>query len=72
MYPLRDALPAAVIEQRRLSSLQLEGVLFACQRHQLILKNGNRAGFFLADGAGVGKGRQVGVALLCLGPSLCR
>lgn len=30
-----------------------------CQRHQMILPDGKRAGFFLADGTGVGKGRQV-------------
>ena len=30
-----------------------------CQRHQMILANGQRAGFFIGDGAGVGKGRQV-------------
>jgi len=30
-----------------------------CQRHQMILENGQRAGFFIGDAAGVGKGRQV-------------
>lgn len=30
-----------------------------CQRHQKILANGCRAGFFMGDAAGVGKGRQV-------------
>lgn len=33
--------------------------LFQCQRHQMILTNGQRAGFFIGDAAGVGKGRQV-------------
>ena len=39
--------------------MQLEGVQYACQRHQVILSGGTRAGFFLGDGAGVGKGRQI-------------
>ena len=34
-------------------------LLWQCQRHQMILANGQRAGFFIGDGAGVGKGRQV-------------
>lgn len=58
-YPLRDALPNSVVEEGKLSELQLEGVLYAAQRHLKILPNKTRAGFFLADGAGVGKGRQI-------------
>eukprot|EP00911_Craspedida_sp_UC1_P000088 UC1_evm1s74 len=58
-YPLRESLPEELINEGKLSSLQLEGVLYACQRHQIILHGGVRAGFFIGDGAGVGKGRQV-------------
>lgn len=58
-YPIRDSLPPSIVRDGVLSSLQLEGCLFACQRHQQIFPNGARAGFFLADGAGVGKGRQL-------------
>ena len=36
-----------------------------CQRHQTILPSGCRAGFFMGDGAGVGKGRQVRNGVLC-------
>ena len=32
----------------------------------MILANGQRAGFFIGDGAGVGKGRQV---IICFGMS---
>ena len=46
-----------------LSDLQLEGALHACQRHAAVV-NGTRAGFFLGDGAGVGKGRQIGAVIL--------
>ncbi|GAQ81070.1 Nuclear helicase [Klebsormidium nitens] len=45
---------------RRLSQLQLETVLMACQRFQGLLPDGSRQGFFLGDGAGMGKGRQIG------------
>ncbi|KAF6265497.1 hypothetical protein COO60DRAFT_1623874 [Scenedesmus sp. NREL 46B-D3] len=51
-YPLWDSLPAEVVEQGKLSQLQLEGVLYACTRHQQILPSGQRAGFFIGDGAG--------------------
>jgi hypothetical protein len=36
-----------------------KGVLYAGQHHQLLLGDGRRAGFFIGDGAGVGKGRQI-------------
>eukprot|EP00049_Salpingoeca_infusionum_P014447 m.270271 g.270271 ORF g.270271 m.270271 type:complete len:1323 (+) comp15677_c0_seq4:246-4214(+) len=58
-YPLDDSLPPAVIHKGKLSTLQLEGVMYACMRHQQLLPSGERAGFFLGDGAGVGKGRQI-------------
>jgi hypothetical protein len=48
------------IERRLLSSLQFEGVLYACQRHQQLLSDGvTRAGFYIGDSAGIGKGRQI-------------
>jgi hypothetical protein len=50
-FPLQESLPPELIATGQLSSLQLEGVLYACQRHQKILHTGERAGFFL--GAGV-------------------
>lgn len=42
-----------------LSGLQLESIFYACQRHDHILADGNRAGFMVGDGAGVGKGRTI-------------
>ncbi|KAH8410036.1 hypothetical protein KR009_004503 [Drosophila setifemur] len=42
-----------------LSALQLEAVVYACQAHEQILPGGERAGFLLGDGAGVGKGRTI-------------
>jgi hypothetical protein len=52
-------LPERVIKKRMLSALQLEAVVYACQSHQFILGNGQRKGFLLGDGAGVGKGRTI-------------
>ncbi|XP_025103699.1 protein FORGETTER 1-like [Pomacea canaliculata] len=63
-YPITDSLTEEAIKECRLSSLQLEGIIHACQRHQVILANGQRAGFFIGDGAGVGKGRQIAGILL--------
>ena len=44
-----------------LSALQMECVTYACMRHEQRLPGAlnERAGFFLGDGAGVGKGRQI-------------
>jgi hypothetical protein len=36
-----------------LSCLQLETIVYACQRHMQLLSDHKRAGFFLGDGAGV-------------------
>ncbi|CAL5011046.1 unnamed protein product [Urochloa decumbens] len=42
-----------------LSCLQIETLVYACQRHLHHLPTGARAGFFIGDGAGVGKGRTI-------------
>ena len=52
-------LPSHVVEEVRLSSLQLEAVVYSCQQHMNLLSDGSRAGFFVGDGAGVGKGRTI-------------
>ena len=57
-------LPRHLIEHRNLSNLQLEGVVYACQRHEKRLANGERAGFLIGDGAGVGKGRILAAIIL--------
>ncbi|KAK9798140.1 hypothetical protein WJX73_007295 [Symbiochloris irregularis] len=63
-YPLWDSIPAGVIDSGKLSQLQLEGIICACTKHLQFLPNGERAGFFLGDGAGVGKGRQIAGVIL--------
>lgn len=44
---------------KSLSCLQIETLVYASQRHLQHLPNGARAGFFVGDGAGVGKGRTI-------------
>lgn len=56
-YPL--CFPPSIIASGKLSALQLEGVLHAATKHLTWLPSGERAGFFIGDGAGVGKGRQI-------------
>uniref|UniRef100_A0A1U7QPK1 Protein strawberry notch homolog 2 n=1 Tax=Mesocricetus auratus TaxID=10036 RepID=A0A1U7QPK1_MESAU len=51
------ALPAS--DSGTLSALQLEAITYACQQHEVLLPSGQRAGFLIGDGAGVGKGRTV-------------
>lgn len=58
-YPLFDALGEDFVSSGKLSKLQLEGVLYACQKHCEFAPDGKRAGFMIGDGAGVGKGRQI-------------
>jgi len=53
-----------LVDERRLSSLQIEAVVYACQRHEQILPSGARGGFFIGDGAGVGKGRTIAGLML--------
>lgn len=60
-------LPKAVIEMRNgigLSDAQLEAVVYAGQTFQEIRPNGERRGFFIGDGTGVGKGREIAGILL--------
>ncbi|KAI3945077.1 hypothetical protein MKW98_009881 [Papaver atlanticum] len=44
---------------KSLSCLQIETLVYASQRHLQHLEGGARAGFFIGDGAGVGKGRTI-------------
>ncbi|KAG0590125.1 hypothetical protein KC19_1G074000 [Ceratodon purpureus] len=58
--PTYDLLIAEEMEKSgALSCLQLETIVYASQRHMQHLADNSRAGFFLGDGAGVGKGRTI-------------
>ena len=57
-------LPAEVVTKGMLSDAQLESVVYAGQAHQQFLPNGERRGFFIGDGTGVGKGREISGIIL--------
>ena len=52
-------LPAEVLSSGVLSRVQLEAVIYVLQQHEKILPSRVRAGFFIGDGTGVGKGREL-------------
>uniref|UniRef100_A0AAQ4QES5 Protein strawberry notch homolog 2 n=1 Tax=Gasterosteus aculeatus aculeatus TaxID=481459 RepID=A0AAQ4QES5_GASAC len=58
------SIPEPTIDRGLLSALQLEAIIYACQQHEVILQNNQRAGFLIGDGAGVGKGRTVAGIIL--------
>nr|XP_046157128.1 protein strawberry notch homolog 2-like isoform X1 [Oncorhynchus gorbuscha]XP_046157129.1 protein strawberry notch homolog 2-like isoform X1 [Oncorhynchus gorbuscha]XP_046157130.1 protein strawberry notch homolog 2-like isoform X1 [Oncorhynchus gorbuscha]XP_046157131.1 protein strawberry notch homolog 2-like isoform X1 [Oncorhynchus gorbuscha]XP_046157132.1 protein strawberry notch homolog 2-like isoform X1 [Oncorhynchus gorbuscha] len=58
------SIPNLTINCGLLSALQLEAIIYACQQHEVILQNNQRAGFLIGDGAGVGKGRTVAGIIL--------
>lgn len=53
-HHLQDAVASGA-----LSNLQIESIIYAFQRFTNKLPDGQRMGFILGDGAGVGKGRQI-------------
>lgn len=58
------AIEPMVEKENVLSSLQMEAIIYACQRYEVRLRDGRRGGFFLGDGAGVGKGRTIAGLLM--------
>lgn len=52
-------LPKELVTSGKLSDAQLESITYAHQAFQQHLADGKRKGFFLGDGTGVGKGRQI-------------
>ena len=57
-------LPTNLIKDGLLSIAQLEAVVYAGQAHSELLPNGSRKGFFIGDGTGVGKGREISGIIL--------
>jgi len=57
-------LPKEVIDNGLLSLAQIEAVVYAGQAHSEFLPNGERRGFFIGDGTGVGKGREISGIIL--------
>ncbi|KAL4533952.1 hypothetical protein Ndes2526B_g07167 [Nannochloris sp. 'desiccata'] len=61
-FPL--AFPEELVSSGKLSAMQLEGTIHAATKHLSWLPSGERAGFFIGDGAGTGKGRQIASIIL--------
>ncbi|KAK1374202.1 Protein strawberry notch like [Heracleum sosnowskyi] len=58
--PTYDLRIRNVLERSKaLSCLQIETLVYASQKHLQHLPDSTRAGFFIGDGAGVGKGRTI-------------
>ena len=57
-------LPPELISEGMLSIAQLEAIVYAGQAHEQFLPNGERRGFFIGDGTGVGKGREIAGIIL--------
>uniref|UniRef100_A0A914W791 Uncharacterized protein n=1 Tax=Plectus sambesii TaxID=2011161 RepID=A0A914W791_9BILA len=53
------SIPEESIDTGAISALQLEAVIYGCQMHEARLPSGERTGYLIGDGAGVGKGRTV-------------
>ncbi|MFH4977065.1 hypothetical protein AB6A40_003774 [Gnathostoma spinigerum] len=53
------SIPEELIDTGSISAIQLEAVIYACQAHESRLPSGERSGYLIGDGAGVGKGRTV-------------
>lgn len=56
---MRDPLTGAVTTPSPLSRAQQEAVAYAAARHLRRLPDGTRAGYFIGDGTGTGKGRMI-------------
>ena len=56
-------IPAKAVESGTISDIQLEAVALAGAAHEQKLETGERRGFFIGDGTGVGKGREIGAVI---------
>lgn len=57
-------LAKGTVEKGDVSDAQLETISYAGQRHEQTLPDGRRAGYFIGDGTGVGKGREISGIIL--------
>lgn len=58
------ALSPELIRKGCLSDIQYESVVYAGMRHSHLLRDGMRAAYFIGDGTGTGKGRQLAAIIL--------
>ncbi len=56
----KPSIPDSIVKAGKLSDIQLESIVYAGQAHNEILPDGvTRKGYFIGDGTGVGKGREI-------------
>ncbi len=55
----KPRIPASLVKSGALSDAQLEAIVYAGHAHSDVMANGKRRGFFIGDGTGVGKGREI-------------
>jgi len=60
----KPKLPQELISSGALSDAQLTNIVYAGQAHEQTLPDGTRKGYFIGDGTGVGKGRQIAGIIL--------
>lgn len=52
-------LPKSAVENGQPSEAQIEQIVYAGQAHSQLLPNGDRRGYFMGDGTGLGKGTEI-------------
>ena len=55
----KPILPKKAIESGQPSEAQIEQIVYAGQAHEQFLANGDRRGYFIGDGTGLGKGTEI-------------
>ncbi len=55
----KPILPESAIKKGQPSDAQIEQIVYAGQAHEKFLPNGERKGYFIGDGTGVGKGTEI-------------
>lgn len=60
----KSNLPAKIIADGKLSDAQVEQIVLAGSAHSKTLPNGERGGYMIGDGTGVGKGREISGVIL--------
>lgn len=60
----RPSIPKSITSTGKLSDAQLETIIRAGSAHAESLDDGRRRGFFIGDGTGVGKGREIAGIIL--------
>ena len=55
----KPILPESAIKKGQPSDAQIEQIIYAGQAHEKLLPSGERKGYFIGDGTGVGKGTEI-------------